>query len=176
MSTIKIIKESDILPMDLAEIKQFLKIDFDDENEDNIIKRSFKSAIKQCELSIGRTIIEKLYQYSFYNRIENYIKLIYGPVKNIENIKIIKKNNMEKIIDNKDYFFDNISDKIFFNNIPTDYYRLDVIYTAGTEQITEDLKQAILFHTTKIYEDKTGYSPIPRASYNIYKRYKTQRL
>ena len=176
MSTIKIIKESDILPMELVEIKQFLKIDYDDENEDNIIKRSFKSAIKQCELLIGQTIIEKQYQYSFYNKIGNCIKLIYGPVKNIEDIKIIKKNNIEKIIDNKTYFLDNISDKIFFNNTINDYYRLDVVYIAGMEQITEDLKQAILFHTTKIYEDKTGYSPIPKASYNIYKRYKTQRL
>ncbi len=177
MSTIKIIKESDILPMELPEIKQFLKIDYDDENEDNVIKRSFKSAIKQCELLIGQSIVEKQYQYSFYNKISEFIKLIYGPVKNVENIKIIKKNNMEKIVDDKSYFFDDISDKIFFkNSTPTDYYRLDIIYNAGITQITEDLKQAILFHTTKIYEDKGGYSPIPKASYNIYKRYKTQRL
>lgn len=177
MSTIKIITESNILPMELSEIKQFLKIDYEDENEDIVIKRSFKSAIKQCELLIGQTIIEKKYQYSFYSRINNYIKLIYGPVNEVENIKIIKKNNTEQIIDKNTYFIDNVSDKIFFkNNVPTDYYRLDVIYSAKIQELTDDLKQAILFHTTKIYEDKTGYSPIPKASYNIYKRYKTQRL
>ena len=176
MAMIKIILESDTLPMELDEIKQFLKVDYDDENENNIIIRAFKSAIKQCELMTGQTIIEKCYQYSIYNEIEKYIKLIYGPVKSIEGIKMIKNNNKEVSIEANNYFFDDVSYKIFFKNKPNDYYRLDVKYTAGMVEISDDLKQAILFHTTKIFEDKTGYSPIPKASYNIYKRYKTQRL
>lgn len=177
MAIIKIISESENLPMKLLEIKQFLKIDYDDESEDFIIARSFRSAIKQCELMIGKSIIEKKYQYSFYNQIEKYVKLIYGPVKNVERLKIIKKNNLEVSVDENCYFFDDMSDKIYFkNNWPNDYYRLDVIYSTKMDDLSEDLKQALLFHTTKIFEDKTGYCPIPKASYNIYKKYKTQRL
>lgn len=176
MSTIKTISESDILPMQLSEIKQFLKIDYEDENEDLIIIRSFKSAIRQCELLIGQSLIEKKYQYSFYNEINEYVKLIYGPVLNIESIKIIRKDNKEVIINNNSYFFDEISDRVIFKNKPIDFYRLDIRYNAAMMSISDDLKQAILFHTTKVFEDKAGYSPIPKASYNIYKRYKTQRL
>lgn len=174
MAIIKILEESNELSINLEDIKLFLKIDYDDENE--LIIRSFKTAIKQCELSIGQSLIDKKYQYSFYNHIKNNLQLIYGPVKTIESIKILDINNKETIIDNEKYILDSVSDRIIFKNTPTNFYRLDIFYSAGQNTITEDLKQAILFHTAKIFEDKLGYSPIPKASYNIYRHYKTTRL
>ncbi len=174
MAIIKILEEGDNLPIDLEDIKLFLKVDYDD--EDALILRTFKTAIKQCELSIGRSILKKKYQYSFYSAIENNIKLLYGPVINIENIKIITNNNEEKLLNTDNYNLDRVSDKITFKNKPGNFYRIDIIYNACEENIAEDIKQGILFHTAKIFEDKLGYSPIPRASYNIYKQYKSKRL
>lgn len=174
MAIIKILEESNELSIKLEDIKLFLKIDYDDENE--LIIRSFKTAIKQCELSIGQSLIDKKYQYSFYNHIKNNLQLIYGPVKMIENIKTLDTNNREVVLDNKEYILDKVSDRIIFKNMPANFYRLDIFYNTGQDTITEDLKQAILFHTAKIFEDKLGYSPIPKASYNIYKHYKTTRL
>ena len=174
MAIIKILEESNNLPIDFEIVKLFLKVDYED--EDDLILRSLKTAIKQCELNIGKTLIKKKYQYSFYKEIQNEIKLLYGQIINIESIKIITNDNKEIIISNNQYIFDNISDKIVFKNKPSNFYRIDIIYNACEENISDDLKQAILFHTTKIFEDKLGYSPIPRASYNIYKQYKTKRL
>ena len=62
MTVIKILEESSNLPIELEEIKLFLKVDYED--EDNIITRSFKTALKQCELLIGQSLIEKKYKYS----------------------------------------------------------------------------------------------------------------
>ena len=174
MTVIKILEESSKLPIELEEIKLFLKVDYED--EDNIIIRSFKTAIKQCELLIGQSLIEKKYKYSFYNEIKNDLQLLYGSVKSIESVKFINKNNEETIISPNTYFLDEVNNKIIFKNKPINFYRLDIFYTAGIDFITEDLKQAILFHTAKIFEDKLGYSPIPKASYNIYKNYKMKRL
>lgn len=56
MAIIKILEESNELSINLEDIKLFLKIDYDDENE--LIIRSFKTAIKQCELSIGQSLID----------------------------------------------------------------------------------------------------------------------
>lgn len=175
MTIIKILEESSNLPIDIENIKLFLKIDYDD--EDDIILRSFRTAIKQCELLIGQSLIEKKYQYSIYNEIKNNIvQLLYGPIKNIYSINFINKNNDIILIDKNTYFFDEINNKIVFKTKPSNYYRLDIVYDALNENITDDLKQAILFHTAKIFEDKLGYSPIPKASYNIYKNYKLKKL
>lgn len=174
MTVIKILEESSNLPIELEEIKLFLKVDYED--EDNIITRSFKTALKQCELLIGQSLIEKKYKYSFYNEIKNDLQLLYGPIKSIESMYFINKNNEEILINPDMYFLDDINNKIIFKTKPTNFYRLDITYTAGNNNITEDLKQAILFHTAKIFEDKLGYSPIPRASYNIYKNYKMKKL
>ncbi len=174
MAIIKILEEGDNLPINLEDVKLFLKVDYDD--EDDLILRTFKTAIKQCELSIGKSILKKKYQYSFYNEIENSTRLIYGPIINIENVKVITNNNEEKNINSDYYKLDTVSDKIIFKNKPSNFYRIDIIYTAYEENISEDIKQGILFHTAKIFEDKLGYSPIPKASYNIYKQYKTKRL
>lgn len=174
MAIIKILEESNNLPIPLEDIKLFLKVDYDD--EDALILRTFKTAIKQCELNIGRSVLKKKYQYSFYNTIENNVKLLYGPVLNIENIKIITNNNEEILINIDNYKLDIVSDKIIFKNKPNNFYRIDIIYNAHEENLAEDIKQGILFHTAKIFEDKLGYSPIPRASYNIYKQYKSKRL
>ena len=173
MSIIKTIKESQDLPIQLEDIKLFLKVDYED--EDDIIIRAFKTAIKQCEMMIGQTIIEKTYLYSTYKITKNNIQLLYGPVKNIESVKILNKNYEEIQLKDKDYFFDNINDKIIFkNNI--DFYRIDITYSAIKTDINDDLKQAILIHTAKIFEDRLGYSSIPQSVINIYKNYKITRL
>jgi uncharacterized phiE125 gp8 family phage protein len=174
MPIIKTIEESENLPINLEDIKLFLKIDYADEDE--VITRSFKTALKQCELMIGQSLVEKKYQYSFYNEIKNNIHLIYGPVISIDSIKIINGQNEEITIVGDDYFLDSVNDNVVLKKVPRNFYRLDIVYTAGAESITDDLQQAILFHTAKIFEDKFGYSPIPKASYNIYKKYKTTRL
>jgi uncharacterized phiE125 gp8 family phage protein len=171
---IKILEESDAMPIDMENIKLFLKIDYEDENES--ILRSFKTALKQCEMMIGQSIVEKKYQYSFYSGIINNVRLIYGPVLLVESVETTDVKNTKITLDESNYFLDPISDNLIFKRIPSSFYRLDIVYRAKVENITDDLKQAILFHTAKIFEDKLGYSPIPKASYSIYRKYKTTRL
>ncbi|MDR2777555.1 MAG: hypothetical protein LBB24_02185 [Rickettsiales bacterium] len=174
MPIIKILEESSSLPVDIESIRLFLKIDY--EEEDESIIRSFKTAIKQCELMIGRSLVEKKYQYSFYSEIRNSIHLLYGPVLLVESVQTLNSRNEEALLEEEDYFLDGMSDNLIFKKTIGDFYRLDIVYRAQMETITDDLKQAILFHTAKIFEDKLGYSPIPKASYSIYRKYKTTRL
>ncbi|MDR2778229.1 MAG: hypothetical protein LBB13_01870 [Rickettsiales bacterium] len=174
MPIIKILEESGELPIDMESIRLFLKIDYEDEDES--ILRSLKTAIKQCELMIGRSIVEKKYQYSFYGNIKKTTHLIYGPVNLIWSVEMVNSENEEVTIDTENYFLDNVSDNLVFREVPSSFYRLDITYGAKLTSVTDDLKQAVLFHTAKIFEDKLGYSPIPKASYSIYRKYKTTRL
>lgn len=172
MSIINILNELDTSIIDLSEIKNFLRIDFDE--DDNLLNRLLKSAIKQCELYISRSITQKTYRLSLYNRVGKFINLLYFPVTNVTSIDIIDKNN--NTVKFKNYTFDQISNKVILNNIPTNFYRIDITYEAGYTKIPDDIKQALLFHVAKMYDDKIGYSPIPKASLNIYKNYKIIRM
>ena len=171
MSIINILSEVNNDIISLSEIKNFLRIDFED--DDDLLKRLLKSAIRRCELYISQSLNSKTYQLSLY-KIDKEIKLMYLPITNVTLINIIDKNN--KSIEFKNYMFDKISNKIIFNNIPSNFYRIDIIYEAGYVEVPDDLKQALLFHISKMYEDKNGYSPIPKASLNIYRNYRTIRI
>lgn len=171
MSTINVLDEANSEIISLSEIKNFLRIDFDDDND--LLIRLLKSALKICELYISQTLNPKVYQLSLY-KIGREINLLYPPVIDVLSINIVNKNN--DCLEYKNYMFDKISNKITLNNIPFDFYRIDIVYKAGYTLVPDDLKQAILFHISKMYDDKTGYSPIPKASLNIYKNYKTIRI
>ncbi|MDR3078718.1 MAG: hypothetical protein LBU15_01630 [Rickettsiales bacterium] len=174
MPIVKVLEESSSLPMDMGSIKLFLKIDYSDEDES--ILRSFRTAIKQCELMIGRSLVEKKYQYSFYSAVGETVHLMYGPVTELESVHRVSSQGENILVSENDYFLDGVNDSLIFRNVPRGFHRLDVVYSAKLTNITDDLKQGILFHTAKIFEDKLGYSPIPRASYSIYRRYKSTRL
>lgn len=172
MPILKILQEDSSLPITLDEVKLFLKIDYDEEDE--LIKRALKTAIKQCEFLIGQTLIEKKYLYSIYKSNKKYVNLPYGSIKDVISVKLIDNGNKEKDIN--DYFIDTVANRIVFDNIFSNFYRLDIIYTASAITLSEDLKEAILLHTLKIFEDKLTYSPIPTFSLNVYKNYKIKRL
>ena len=172
MPILKILEEDTSLPITLDEIKLFLKVDYNEEDE--LIKRALKTAIKQCEFLIGQTLIEKKYLYSIYNLNKKYVNLPYGSIKNIISVKIIDNNNLEKEINN--YFVDTVAYSIVFSIFFSNFYRLDIIYVASAIDISEDLKEAIFLHTLKIFEDKLSYSPIPIFSLNVYKNYKIKKL
>ena len=172
MSIINISEEQDINIMDLAEIKNFLRIDFD--NDDNLLKELLKSAIRQCELYTSKSLYQKTYKFSTYKNVTNILNLPYSPLISITSVNIIDKNNNS--IEYINYTLDTISSSIIFKSLPNDFYRIDITYKSGYTQLPNDIKQGLLFHISKMYEDKVGYSPIPKASLNIYRNYRTIRI
>lgn len=175
MSIINISSEETNTILSIDEIKNFLRIDFND--DDNLLKKALNTATKQCELRISRTLVQKTYILSSYDPIkDNKIDLEYDPIKSITKIEVIDKEGNTKELSTSSYRLDKTRNCVYFLNIPTNYYKIDITYIAGYEVVPEDLKQALLFHIAKIYEDKSGYYPIPKASSNIYKNYKKIRL
>jgi uncharacterized phiE125 gp8 family phage protein len=175
MTVVTILEEDNSdLPLELSQVKNFLKVDYEeDEAEDGVVLRAFKTAVNQCETKINKSIIRKTYVYSTYNNLRSScVQLFYGTVQDILSIKINNKNNEATVVDSNNYFLDSIKDCVFFKSVPASFYRLDIAYEARLATVNDEILQAILFHTAKIYEDKTGYCQIPRASLNIYKKYR----
>jgi uncharacterized phiE125 gp8 family phage protein len=170
MSIIKVIFEEQNPILSLDEIKNFLRIDFD--SDDILLQKALNTATRQCELKIGQTLNQKTYLMSIYNPLKtNKIKLKYEPIISVEKIEHIDENENTSLISTDNYKTMSDIGIIKFFNIPLNYYKLDITYKAGYMNVPDDLKQGLLFHIAKIYEDKTGFYPIRKASNSIYKNY-----
>lgn len=163
-------EESENLPVDLSLVKNFLKIDFD--NDDELIKKMIKTALDQCETNINKTIVNKTFIYSLYEMKYNTLILPYQPIISIENINITYLNQVQTTLPDTNYFLDTVGGILNFKNKLNNFYRIDIEYKAGTTKINDELIQAILMHIARMYEDRSGYTPIPANSLNIYKKYK----
>ena len=172
-------RDNNQLPLTLEQLKAFLKLEYEIDNgdEDSVVLRSFITAIEQCEKIVGKSILKKTYLYTFYQLPNTKsLKLLYGDVKNINRVFITTKQNTSTEINETQYFLkdDNV---IFTNDFQfVNFLCLSIEYEAKMDIVPDELLQGILFHTTKIYEDKTGYGQIPKASLNIYKKYKSINL
>lgn len=166
--------ESDELSIELSVVKNFLKVDFD--NDDELISKLIKTATTQCETNINKTLIEKTYVYSIYDLKSNSILLPYPTIKSIEEIRLVGIDGSSKVLTEVEYYLDTVGGMINLNNKPSSVYRMDIEYTAGLSTINDELIQGLLMHIARMYEDRSGYSPIPLNSLNIYKKYKQVRL
>ena len=167
-------EESTTLPIELEFVKNFLKVDFEDDDE--LISNMIKTAIKQCETNINKSLVQKTFTYSLYEVKYTSLTLPYPPTISITSVKIIDSQQNTTTLENTEYFLDNIGNILNFKNKPNNFYRIDIEYQAGLEKINDELIQALLMHIARMYEDRSGYSPIPLNSLNIYKKYKQIRL
>ena len=79
--------ESKELLIELSVVKNFLRVDFD--NDDELITKLIKTATAQCETNINKTLVEKTYIYSIYDLKSNSILLPYPTIKSIEEIRLV---------------------------------------------------------------------------------------
>ena len=155
---------SSIPIIELSEVKNFLKVEF--EEDDNLIKNLINTAIFQCEKIINKSLLEKTYIYSIYT-YQKKIILPYPTIKTINKIEIITKNN-SSLLDTNEYFIDNVSNSIIFKNNIQSVYRIDIEYTTNSNLIENDLKQALLMHIAQLYENRNGNFTMPNNVLNIY--------
>ncbi len=162
------------LAIDLDDVKNFLKVDFND--DDDFITRLIKTASAQCETNINKTLVERTYVYSLYELRKQFIVLPYQPIKSIENISLTKMDGSILNIEDENYDLDIIGGIVNFKSLFDNFYRLDIEYKAGLSNIGDELIHAMLMHIARMYEDRSGYSAMPLSSMNIYKKYREVRL
>ena len=139
------------LAVELAVVKNFLKVDFND--DDTLITKMIKTATTQCETFINKTLVET-----------------------ITSITITNNDFTTYTLDSDLYNLDTIGGVVNLKEKLNNFYRIDIEYTAGLTSINDELVQALLMHIARMYEDRSGYSPIPTNSANIYRKYKQIRI
>jgi uncharacterized phiE125 gp8 family phage protein len=162
--------------LSLSETKTFLRVDTSD--DDDTITRIIKTATGQCELYIGKSLITKKYKLSLYGKAENFILLPYGPVQSIDSVKKVDEEANEEVVSSDNYHLDAESNKIILGGNLYGY-KIEVIYISGygvASDVPDDIKQGLLMHIAKMYDDRNGYSSIPQASIYIYNRYRSVKI
>lgn len=169
---VRVYEASATEPISLIEAKTFLRVDTTEDND--LITRLIKTATGQCELYTKKSLVTKKYKLSLYEKAENYVKLPYGPAQSIESIKKIDEEANAELINPDNYNLDTESSRIILKTNLYEY-KIEIIYTTGygdASDVPEDIKQGLLMHIAKMYDERNGYSPIPQASIYIYNRYR----
>jgi uncharacterized phiE125 gp8 family phage protein len=173
---IRIYEAPETEPISLAEAKSFLRVDISD--DDTLIGGLIKTATNQCELSIDKSLITKKYKLSLYEKMERFVVLPHRPIQSIESITKYDEEGDSDVVSSGVYNLDTEKGQIVMEQNLYDY-KIEVIYTAGygvASAVPDDIKHALLIHIAKMYDDRNGYSPIPKGALAIYNKYRNIRL
>ena len=130
MSGLKIITESNVLPISLNEIKQTLRIDPDNFDQDAELIMMLKSSIKTIEEYTGRVFIPKTFDFAldhipyaqddkliegfstgpFMEKTQNYIMLPKSPIVQVSSFKYYDDSDTETTFASSNYYIDNFSE------------------------------------------------------------------
>ncbi len=130
MAGLKITSQTNITPVTLSEVKQTLRIDTDNFDQDSELTMMLRSSIKVLEEYTGRSFITKTYElaldripYSqedkliegfstgpFMDRTANYITLPKSPLVAVTSFKYYDDSDTESTFATSNYYVDNYSD------------------------------------------------------------------
>lgn len=130
MAGLKITSQSNILPVTVTEVKQTLRIDPDNFDQDAELSMMLKSSIKVLEEYTGRSFITKTYELAldripytqddrliegfstgpFMDRTSNYITLPKSPLVAVSSFKYYNDSDVESTFSTSNYYVDNYSD------------------------------------------------------------------
>ena len=130
MAGLKITSQTNITPVTLNEVKQTLRIDPDNFDQDAELSMMLKSSIKVLEEYTGRSFITKTYELAldripytqddrliegfstgpFMDRTSNYITLPKSPLVAVSSFKYYNDSDVESTFATSNYYVDNYSD------------------------------------------------------------------
>ncbi len=143
--------------MTLADVKLFLRVDHDD--EDDVIEALANAAIAWCEDYCNRKFATGL-SATFYLNSFRSASLAYGPVTSITSVVYDDTTGFEQTLDASKYYYDRPNNnpvRIDFHDTPDleDYNRLPVRVAAAVGAAPNDaVKHAVRLLTGHWYENR----------------------
>lgn len=138
--------------IDLKTLKAHLRIDHD--HEDDYLKNIIEMATEILENSIGESMLQKIYKYTYYNDEYFSTKKIELPTRHVVEVKSVRKSSKN---DKRElpYSVQNFRDKtnVIINDTK---YPVEIQYLAGMtnnrDELPKDLKYAVLQIAKSIYD------------------------
>lgn len=156
---LKVVSQIGVEPISLDEAKQYLRVDFAD--DDTLITSLIKTAREYCEQILNASLVEKRYEYYLDKfPLENYIKIPKPPLTAVESVTIKDSEGIENsfndyvVVENE---FEE-SKILATNGWPNiELYpanSIKITYTAGYSTVPEPIKMAVLLLISHWYENR----------------------
>ena len=158
---ITIISEEVTNPITLAEAKNYLRVDFSE--DDDLIESLITSARVRLEQYAGIAMTERTLQVVAY--VDELIELPYAPITNILNVEYFSANTWVEIEDGAYEVIGTTVRKVFTINYPGMEYRFT--YNCGYDCVPSTLKTATLKLVSDLYEYRESSVEASRPSPNL---------
>lgn len=162
------------LAISLSECKNFLKIDYDEDDE--LLSKMITAAAQKFENYTSQALVSQTWQVMYKQFCEDDIKLPTYPVSAITKVETISYSGEHNVFATRLYEFDQASQRLSFKVFPFGYF-LKIDYIAGygddASFIPEDIKNALLNHVAYMYENRATTAQYPLSNYD---EFKTMRL
>jgi uncharacterized phiE125 gp8 family phage protein len=145
----------------LAEAKAYLRVDFSD--DDSLITSLVAAASANLDGPqgwLGRAIGEQELEAYVPSFCGGQIPALMPHIISVESVRYLDTSNIEQTIDAESYSAS--ANRIWFSDsfiVPGVYATWDAVriaYTAGYEEIPEQLKTAVKIHVGTLYENRTS--------------------
>jgi len=142
-------------PITLDEVKTFLRIDGDSENDS--ISIMISAARMAAEKYMRNSIISQKWKLSFDEITNCKVSLPYGPVTAIDSVNLISTSGESTEFSDTNYYLTAGNRSIYFSQIPNGR-RVEIIFSTGMAEdattVSALIKQGLLAHIAFMYERK----------------------
>lgn len=162
------------LPLILKEVKDYLRITYD--NDDQMLNQMISSASLAFQNYTSQALIYQTWEVTYRQLGKISINLPIRPLVDVVKIELISNTGEYSLYPIENIDIDRFATEIIFNIYPN-AYSLKIVYIAGygfsADDIPPDIKIALLSHIAHMYEIRSIVSDY---KYKIYDEFKTMRL
>jgi len=163
----KLITPAVTLPVELALVKQHLRLEVEDLSEDVLLTQFIRAAEGICEQYQGRVYSKKTYR-NFSDHIPSFVKLPFPPLAAVMDVKLKLQDGTELTIPSADYYVDTASfcgrmimkDPWKYAGFEIEPSGFQITFESGYEKIPESYAQALLLVIGQFYENRENLSPV----------------
>ncbi|MCJ7564821.1 MAG: hypothetical protein MUP52_09565 [Candidatus Aminicenantes bacterium] len=170
---IKVISPPGNLPVTVAEIKQHLRIEIDEDDQDVELKiKAVVASLDPPNGRLGRTLITQTLRFSLPGYPARTIPLPYPPLQSVSSVRYVNSSEVETTISASDYILVNDQEPAILVlkstvSWPTDLsendpYPFKINFVAGygdePEDIPEDIRLGIMMEVGDYYLQRENIS------------------
>lgn len=158
------------MPVALTEIKQYLKINHD--HDDELLKSLVFAVARRCESYTGLSLITSDWR-AHYEEFCRELHIPIRPLQKVTSIKVI--HDFGSITTVPDSLYNTKEDSISFKGV-IPLGRVHIYFVAGFgdggDDIPYDLKMVMLEHLSDLYENRGNRSTFTMDGYNDFRLFK----
>jgi uncharacterized phiE125 gp8 family phage protein len=162
-------------PVNLAEVKKFLRIEHSD--EDTLLNSFIAAARRAAEEYMSRSLMLQQWKLSYDGYPPQTVCLPYGPVNSVVSVNIVQVDDSSAVLAPESYYLTPARDMVVFEVIPCGH-RVEITYEAGAalqSDIPPSIQQGLISHVAALYEYRER-AVMPESTKALYAPYREVRI